>query len=81
MVVPSGGSSACAFLGTDVDVVDDSSLDPLVTPPSSTTGIVALFESTCVCVMSSSEVAVLVVVAAEVVAVVVAVGVVTVVVA
>jgi hypothetical protein len=74
MVVPSVGSSAGAFSGTDVDVIDDSSLFPKVTPPSSTAVIVvASFESTCVCVVSSSEAAVVAVaVAAEVVAVVVA---------
>ena len=50
-------------------MVDDNSLFPLATPPSSTTGIVALFESTCVHVVSSSEADVAVVVAAGVVAV------------
>ena len=69
MVVPSVGSSAGAFSGTAVDMVDDNSLFPLVIPPSSTPGIVASFESTCVCVVSSS--AVVVVAATEVLLVVV----------
>ena len=55
-----------------MDVIDDSSLFPIVTPLSSTAVIVvASFESTCLCVVSTSEAAV-VAVAAEVVAVVVA---------
>ena len=64
MVVPSVGSSAGAFSGTAVDMDDDNSLFPLVIPPSSTPGIVASFESTCVCAVSSSAVVVVVAAAA-----------------
>ena len=76
MVVPSVGSSAGAFSGTDVDMVDNNSLFPLVIPPSSTPGIVASFESTCVCAVSSSAVVVAAAAAAAVLLVVVVVAVV-----